>query len=90
MEYHEIVQRVANRKTGHMSQRLAAVKGTRALLDRRMSDMSDYINWFEATQLAGESGVFENYLKTAEKSGDEPKRRRDALSIYLDTVEMQF
>jgi hypothetical protein len=90
MEYHEIVRRMASRKTGRVSQRLAAVKGIRALLDRRMSDVSDYINWFEATQLAGESGVFENYLRTAEKSGDEPKRRRDALSTYLDTVETQF
>lgn len=89
-EYQEITQRLASRKTGHVSQRLAAAKETRALLDRRMSDVSDYINWFEATQLSGESGAFEGYLKTAEKSGEEPKRRRDALSIYLDTIEMQF
>ena len=89
-EYQEIAQRLANRKIGHVSQRLAAVKETRALLDRRMSDVNDYINWFEATQLSGESGVFEGYLKTAGKSGDEPKRRRDPLSIYLDTIEMQF
>jgi hypothetical protein len=89
-EYQEIADRVAKRKTGRVSQRLAAIKETRALLDRRMSDVSDYINWFEATQLSGESGAFEGYLKTAEKSGDEPKRRRDALSIYLDTIEMQF
>jgi len=89
-EYQEITQRLASRKTGHVSQRLAAAKETRALLDRRMSDVSDYINWFEATQLSGESGAFQGYLQTAEKSGDEPKRRRDALSIYLDTIETQF
>jgi hypothetical protein len=90
MEYQEVARRLSYRKIKHTSQRLAAAKETRVLLDRRMSDVSDYINWFEATQLAGESGVFDGYLKTAEKSGDEPKRRRDALSIYLDTIEMQF
>lgn len=89
-EYQEVAQRLANRKIGHVWQRLAAVKETRGALDRRMSDMSDYINWFEATQLSGESGVFEGYLKTAGKSADEPKRRRDPLSLYLDTIEMQF
>jgi hypothetical protein len=90
MEYQEVARLLSNRKTRHVTQRLAAVRETRALLDRRMSDVSDYINWFEATQLSGDSGVFEGYLKTAGKSADEPKRRRDALSIYLDTIEMQF
>ncbi len=89
-EYQQITQRLANRKSGHAWQRLAAVKETRALLDRRMSDVGDYINWFEATQLSGESGVFDGYLRTAGKLGDEPRRRRDPLSIYLDTIETQF
>ena len=90
LEYQEVARLLSNRKMNHLTQRLAAANETRALLDRRMSDVSDYINWFEATQLSGDSGVFEGYLKTAGKSADEPKRRRDALSIYLDTIEMQF
>jgi hypothetical protein len=90
VEYQEIAQRLSNRKTSHVSPRLAAVRELRTRLDRRMSDVSDYINWFEATQLEGESGVFEGYLKAAERSGDQPRRRRDALSTYLDTMEMQF
>jgi hypothetical protein len=90
LEYEEVARRMSNRKTRRATQRLAAAKETRTLLDRRMSEVSDYINWFEATQLSGDSGVFENYLKTAEKPAGEPRRRRDALSIYLDTIEMQF
>lgn len=90
IEYSEVARRLSNRKTGHVTQQLAAIRDIWALLDRRMSDVSDYINWFEATQLSGDSGTFEGYLKTAGKAADEPKRRRDALSIYLDTIEMQF
>jgi hypothetical protein len=57
-------------------------------LAARMNDVDDYMNWFEATQLKTKSGIFSNYLKAVEEQRDVP-RRRDALSVYLDSFELQ-
>ncbi len=88
-EYQEIVQRLAIKKTGHARERFAALKATRAELERRVGEMTDYMNWYEATQLGERSHAFRGYLQTAAGSNTAP-RRRDPLSVYLDTVEKQF
>jgi hypothetical protein len=54
-----------------------------------MDQVDDYLNWFEATQTTTESGAFAGYLKSAAKSEAE-HRRRDAISVYLDSVELQL
>jgi hypothetical protein len=88
-DYQEIVQRLAVKKTGHARQRLAALKETRARLDQRVGDMTDYLNWYEGTQLEGKSHAFRSYFKTAAEGGAAP-RRHDPISVYLDTMEAQF
>jgi hypothetical protein len=90
VEYQEIAQELASRKTSRVSRRLAAVAEIRARMARRMTDIDDYLNWFEATQLPTKSGAFTDYLKAAAQPGEPEKRRRDALSVYLDAVEAQF
>jgi hypothetical protein len=90
VEYEEVAQRLASRNRAKSSQRLARAKAMRARLASRMTDIDDYMNWFEATQLRTSSGTFTNYLKAAGTSGEPEKRRRDALSVYLDAVEAQF
>ncbi len=90
VEYQEIAQLLAARKRAKIPQRLAVVKETRARIASRMTDIDDYMNWFEATQLPTSSGSFTNYLKAAGQSSEPEKRRRDALSVYLDSVEAQF
>jgi hypothetical protein len=89
-EYQQIAQLLAARKPGKTVQRLARVKSLREDIVRRMTDIDDYMNWFEATQLQTSSGDFGDYLKAARESGEPEKRRRDALSVYLDAVETQF
>ncbi len=88
-DYQDIVQRLAARKNGHARQRFAALKETRARLNRRVSDMADYMNWYEGTQLGEKSRDFRSYFKAAAGSDDAP-HRRDPLSVYLDTIEAQF
>lgn len=90
VEYQEIAQELAARKTARVSRRLAAVGEIRARMTRRMTEIDDYLNWFEATQLPTKSGAFTDYLKAAAQPGEPEKRRRDALSVYLDAVEAQF
>jgi hypothetical protein len=55
-----------------------------------MSDIDDYMNWFEATQMRHGSGVFAGYLRAADEPQTPEPRRRDPLSIYLDGLEDQL
>lgn len=89
-EYQEITTLMASGKRRKLAQRLAHLKGTRSKLAARMSDIDDYMNWFEATQASAKSEAFADYLKAASQSTTAPPRRRDALSIYLDSLDGQF
>ena len=55
-----------------------------------MTEIDDYMNWFEATQLETRSGIFAEYLNAADKMRAAAPRRHDPLSIYLDALEQQF
>ena len=55
-----------------------------------MSDIDDYMNWFEATQMTNGSGNFTDYLKAADQSQLPVSKRRDPVSVYLDALEDQF
>jgi hypothetical protein len=55
-----------------------------------MTRIEDYMNWYEATQLKTSSGMFGDYLRAAGESAEPERRRRDALSVYLDAIEAQF
>jgi hypothetical protein len=87
-EYQDIAQRIAAGKRNGLRERLARLNSTRTRLVARMNDVDDYMNWFEATQSKTKSGIFSDYLKTVEEQRDVP-RRRDALSVYLDSFELQ-
>jgi hypothetical protein len=88
-EYQEIVSLLAAQKRRHLIQRLAEVKALRERLVSRMNNIDDYMNWFEATQLTNNSGSFSDYLKAAGSEETKP-RRRDPLSVYLNSLEDQF
>lgn len=87
-EYQLIAQRIMGNKRTGLTRRLARLKTTRAKLVARMSQIDDYMNWFEATQANTKSGVFVDYLKAAGESAE--PRRHDPLSVYLDAIEEQF
>ena len=54
-----------------------------------MSEIDDYMNWFEATQMSSGSGNFTGYLKAADQSQGPAPRRHDPLSVYVDALEDQ-
>ena len=58
-------------------------------LGARMSEIDDYMNWFEATQLKTASGLFETVKVSLDPSETRP-RRHDNFSTYLDAMESQF
>jgi hypothetical protein len=89
-EYQQMAALLAHGKRRGIAKRLARVQSTRQLLTARMSDIDDYMNWFEATQLPDRSGVFADYLRAASQPQATGPRRRDPISVYLDTLEDQF
>jgi hypothetical protein len=89
-EYQQIAAQLARGKKRRIAQRLARVGRYRATLAVQMRGIDDYMNWFEATQSQTTSGAFTEYFKAANGSGTSDRQRRDALSVYLDSVEAQF
>jgi hypothetical protein len=89
-EYQEIAALLARGKRRGMAKRLSRLDATRQQLASRMSEIDDYMNWFEATQMKSGSGNFTGYLKAVDQSQLQTRKRRDPLSLYVDALEEQF
>jgi hypothetical protein len=89
-EYQQMAALLARGKRRGITKRLVRLQSTREKLAARMSEVDDYMNWFEATQLPARSGVFADYLRAASQPQATSPRRRDPISVYLDTLEDQF
>ena len=89
-EYQQIAALLARGKRRGIAKRLSHLDGTRKELAARIGEIDDYMNWFEATQMERESGVFNDYLKAATQSEVSAPRRRDPLSVYLDALADHF
>jgi hypothetical protein len=87
-DYQKAAGTVARGRTRGLTKRVAATAALRKRVSGRMSEVDDYMNWFEATQLRSPSGAFRDYLRAAETNETSP-RRRDPLSVYLDAMEAQ-
>ncbi len=90
----EVYQRIADRlvlgKNRGTEKRLAELESLRTKLSVRMNDIDDYMNWFEATKLETRSGMFDDYLQAAGATNSQRPKRRDALSVYLDAMELEY
>ena len=89
-EYQEIVALLARGKHRPVLKRLSRLELTRQQLATRMTEVDDYMNWFEATQMSSGSGNFAGYLKAVDQSQGPAPRRHDPLSVYVDALEDQF
>jgi hypothetical protein len=82
------VQLTLGKKRGAGAE-LRQLRDLRARLSARMSEVDDYLNWFEATQLNTASGLFEHDLESSEELKATSYRKKDALSLYLNAVEQE-
>jgi hypothetical protein len=85
-ECYQLATLLARGKTHKVTQRLARVATYREVVEQQGRAMDDYLNWYEATQLKTMSGAFVQVLKDAREE-DQPLRRRDPISVYLDAIE---
>jgi hypothetical protein len=89
-EYQQMAALLARSKRRGIAKRLTRLESTRKKLSARMTEVDDYMNWFEATQLPAHSGAFAGYLRAASQPQAIGPRRRDPISVYLDAIEDQF
>ncbi|MGH8093820.1 MAG: hypothetical protein ACREIF_10145 [Chthoniobacterales bacterium] len=62
----------------------------RAVIKRQANQIADYLNWYEATQLKTMSGAFTNLLVDTKTADNSQTPRRDPISVYLDSIEMEM
>lgn len=87
-EYQQIARSLAAGKRKGAVERLNRLADTRRRLVRRMEQIDDYLNWFEATQMTASSGAFDDYLRAAHGT-TEDRHRHDVIATYLDAIETQ-
>jgi hypothetical protein len=90
VDYAEIVSLLAKKKTRGMKERLTKVEEYRQQALRRSTDVADYMNWFEATQMKSRSGEFDNYLKTAAEIAEQERKQKGLVGQYLDDIEKEL
>jgi hypothetical protein len=90
--YDEIFALLAKGKTKRVAERIHDVEVYRTTVLHRMSDIEDYLNWYEATQMGGSAKPFESYLSTAKQmeSNTDKSSNSQAISDYLDLLEEQL
>jgi hypothetical protein len=89
-DYQLVAQLLATGKPKGVALRLSRIETLRTRIAARMSEIDDYMNWFEATKSTTSSGLFSNYVAAAKEQNETRPHRRDPLSIYLDALEEEF
>jgi hypothetical protein len=89
-EDYELAKLLARGKTRLVSERLSRVASQRAVIEQQASEIDDYLNWYEATQPKTMSGAFAQVLREASAADSSQPRRRDPISVYLDSIEIEM
>ncbi|MDQ3414480.1 MAG: hypothetical protein M3480_05825 [Verrucomicrobiota bacterium] len=87
-EAYALTELLVRGKTRGVAARLERIARYRAVIEQQGTEIDDYLNWFEATQSKTSSGVFSQILEADRKTDEAPPRRRDPISVYLDSIEM--
>ena len=87
-ELHELVELLGRGQARRLAERLERVASYRAVVEQQSREVDDYLNWYEATQSKTMSGAFSELLDPARAARSLP-RRRDPISVYLDSVEVE-
>ncbi len=75
-DYEEIFSLLSHGKTHGMRDRLARAEEFRHHALKRSTEIADYLNWFEATQMKTRSGLFDDYLKTVDEISERERKQK--------------
>ncbi len=89
--YQEALTDLERHKVNGAAELLDNLDNARRDVLKRREHIADYMNWYEATQVATRSDAFDEYFRTAQQL-ETAKRvhRPDAISAYVDSVENEF
>jgi hypothetical protein len=85
-KYRQIAEQLALKRDRKVALGLAELNSLHEKLSKRMGEIDDYMNWFEAAKLERPSGLFEPEPNPELRA----TKRKDALSVYLDAMELEF
>lgn len=88
-DYEQVFALLGKGRTRGVAERIHQAEVYRTAVLLRKNEIADYLNWFEATQMGGRSGAFDNYLRAARAVEKEPQHSATsaAISAYLDLIE---
>lgn len=88
--YAQIVALIQRGRTLAVPKRLEELAAARLAMSGQLREIEDYLNWLEATSVAGPSGLFADYVKAAERAAQPERSKRDRITVYLNALETQF
>lgn len=92
-DYEWALGQLAKGKTSErIAQRLEGARAYRVAVQTRLGDITDFMNWYEATQMGETPGAFSSFLKLARKDAKaHPKPvMADPIASYLDRLQDEF
>lgn len=92
VDYEQIFALLAKGRTHGIAERIHAAEVYRTAVLQRKTEIADYLNWYEATQMKTLSGAFDDFLRAARKIDAKPPLTPQAAAIaaYLDMLEEEF
>lgn len=88
--YDYVLGNLISGDTRDAAAQLAELDRQRGELQRIMTGVSDYMNWFETTQITEHSDAFRSYDEALERIRKlDAERRSDPVSRYLDAIERE-
>ncbi len=89
-EYEELCGLLTAGRTKEIAERIANIERYRSGIVQRIGKITDYLNWYEATQLPGRTGTFDEYIRNANKPPPAPPAVDPRIAAYLDLLEREF
>jgi hypothetical protein len=88
-EYRRLARRVSEGKKRGLRKQFDALQENREQLRDHLRSITDYLNWFEATQITEKSGDFEEYQRTLDRLRRDQPSRTDPISRFMDRIEQE-
>ncbi len=86
-DYAHLVSALIRGRTAGVDEKLRLLASQRQDMLKYRDEVSDYMNWYEATQAATQSGSFEDYFHTVRQlDAHQSVHRPDPISVYLDAL----
>lgn len=90
LEYQALLKDFSNGNTENLQVSVNTLATTRATMLEKAQRARDFLDWFEITRARETSGVFDDYLNLKARLKENPTRRKDDLSKYLDRLDPLF